>query len=219
MRMVANKWKKFEVLLKHSGVAKHIPYMRPFSESALREMLARFRFVVAKPYVGTGGGGVLKVERIGGGRYLTHYSSRQHIHRSWTGLIRYINRIRRGRGYMLQQGIELARVSGRRVDYRVKIVKQGAGAWRITAVVARLAKPGLFVTNICKGGTLMSGRQALVSSFPKQARSKRLTMTGVARTCTKLLEQQYPGIGQLGFDFGIDRRGTVWILEVNTRPQ
>jgi hypothetical protein len=65
---------------------------------------------------------------------------------------------------------------------------------------------------------MMSGRQALISSFPKKARDKRLTMVGVARTCTKLLEQQFPGIAQLGYDFGIDRKGTVWILEVNTRP-
>lgn len=218
MRRIASKWKKFEVLRKHRGVARHIPYMRPFSESALREMLHRFRFVVAKPYVGTGGGGVIKIARTGDGRYLTHYRFQEIMHPSWGSLLRYINRIRRRRQYMIQQGIDLATVNGRRVDYRVKIVKQPSGHWHITAVVARLARPGLFVTNLAQGGELMSGRRALKSSFPKLAADKRLTMTGVARTCTKLLEQRYPGIGQLGYDFGIDKRGTVWILEVNTRP-
>jgi len=218
MRMVASKWKKFEVLKQHSGVSRHIPHMRPFSESSLKGMLNRFQFVVAKPYVGTGGGGVMKIERLGEGRYLTHYQYSEKVHTSWRQLVRYVHRVRRGRRYMLQQGIDLATVHGRKVDYRVKIVKQHNGAWHITAIVARLAKPGLFVTNLCRGGDLMKGRQALTSSFPKQARDKRLTMVGVARTCTKLMEQRYPGIGQLGFDFGIDKRGTVWILEVNTRP-
>jgi len=218
MRMVANKWRKFEVLKRHSGVARHIPYMQPFSESALRAMLDRFSFVVAKPYVGTGGGGVMKIEKLGGGRYLTHYRYAETVHDSWEHLLRYINRVRRGRKYMLQQGIELARVNGRKTDYRVKIVKDKSGHWRITAVVARLAKPGLFVTNLCQGGQMMSGRKALLSSFPKLAKDKRLTMVGVARTCTRLMEQEFPGIAQLGYDFGIDKRGMVWILEVNTRP-
>jgi glutathione synthase/RimK-type ligase-like ATP-grasp enzyme len=215
--MIASKWRKFEVLNKHRGVAKHIPYMRPFSESALRDMLSRFRFVVAKPYVGSGGGGVVKIEKIGDNRYLSHYQFAEKIHTSWSQLLRYLNKIRRKRKYMLQQGIDLATISGRKVDYRVKIVKQQR-AWRITAVVARLARPGLFVTNLSRGGNLMKGRQALKATFPKQVAGKRNTMTGVARTCTHLLEQAYPGIGQLGFDFGIDRRGNVWILEVNTRP-
>lgn len=219
MRMVADKWKKFEVLMKHSGVARHIPHMQPFSEASLKGMLEKFRFVVAKPYVGTGGGGVVKIEKLSEGRYLTHYRFNRTIHTSVKSVVRTVDRIRRGRRYMLQQGIDLANVYGRRVDYRVKIVKQGSGTWKITAVVARLARPGLFVTNLCQGGHLMKGIQALRASFPKKASDKRLTMIGVARTSTKLLEQQFPGIGQLGYDFGIDKRGTVWILEVNTRPQ
>ncbi|MNU10094.1 Endospore coat-associated protein YheD [compost metagenome] len=55
-------------------------------------------------------------------------------------------------------------------------------------------------------------------TFPSLARDKFATMVGVARSGTALLEAKYPGIGALGFDFGIDKGGTVWILEVNTRP-
>lgn len=36
---------------------------------------------------------------------------------------------------------------------------------------------------------------------------------------TGVLEARYPGIGQLGFDYGIDKQGKIWIFEVNTRPQ
>lgn len=218
MRMVASKGKKFQVLQKHSGVVRHIPQMRSYSESSLRAMLNKYRFVVAKPYVGTGGGGVMKIQKIDGSRYLTHYNSTEKVHNSWQQLLRYVRRIRRGRSYMLQQGIDLATINGRKVDYRVKIVKQPKGQWHITAVVARVARPGLFVTNLCRGGDMLKGMRALRATFPKKALDKKRTMVGVARTSTKLLEQRYPGIGQLGYDFGIDKRGTVWILEVNTRP-
>jgi glutathione synthase/RimK-type ligase-like ATP-grasp enzyme len=218
VRRVANKWTKFRVLQRHSGVAVHIPSMRPFSARALSAMLQRYSFVVAKPMVGAGGHGVIKIERLGASRYRTHYQDSRKDYNSWSQLLADLGRLRRGRRYMLQQGIELATINRRRVDYRVKLVKVRS-AWRITAVVARVARPGLFVTNLCRGGTLMKGTEALRRTFPNQVMPKKLTMTGVARTCTFLLERRFPGIGALGFDFGIDKRGDVWIFEVNTRPQ
>jgi hypothetical protein len=214
---IANKWTKFTLLKRHSGVMKHIPVMMNFSESNMRKLIDQFSYIVAKPLVGTGGHGVVKVEKNHEG-YSYHYNGTIQKVSSWKALVSGINRIRNGRRYMLQQGIQLSTINGRRVDYRVKIVKKGA-AWVITAVVGRLARPGLFVTNLCRGGTLLKGNEALRRTFPARlVQSKKATMCGVARTCTHLLESQYPGIGSLGFDFGIDRKGSVWILEVNTRP-
>lgn len=217
MRRVANKWSKFAILLRHQGVAKHIPAMRRFSAANLQEMLQRYPFVVAKPFVGTGGHRVVKIQRTQDG-YLYHYYGNQNKVHSLDGLVHALNRIRKGRAYMLQQGIQLTTIEGRPVDYRVKLVKTGRG-WNIRAVVGRHARPGLFVTNLCRGGTLLQGAHALRRTFPaKLVKSKRATMCGVARTCTFLLESHYPGIGELGYDFAIDKRGSVWILEVNTRP-
>jgi len=44
-------------------------------------------------------------------------------------------------------------------------------------------------------------------------------MRELTKRCTALLERRYPGIGALGYDYGIDGNGQIWILEVNTRPQ
>lgn len=218
MRIVKDKWVKFAVLKAHRDVAKHIPAMCAFTPAALKEMLVKFSLLVAKPKVGTGGRGLVKIERLSGDKYRCHYGESIKELESLDALTAELDRIREGRAYMLQQGIRLATIQGRPVDYRVKMVKEG-GSWKITAVVGRWAKPGLFVTNLCKGGTLLSGTEALRRCFPKKlVRDKKATMRGVARTCTFLLERKYPGLGALGYDFGIDKKGTVWILEVNTRP-
>jgi len=218
MRRIANKWTKFEVLLKHSGVAKHIPAMRRFSEANLQAMLNQFSFVVAKPLVGTGGHRVVKIQKQNSG-YLLHESGSKRLLGSWSELLGHMKRIRRGHPFMLQQGINLTTISGRPVDYRVKL-ERVRKSWVIRAVVGRLARPGLFVTNLHQGGTQLMGRQALRRTFPASlVKSKIATMVGVARTSTMLLENRYPGIGLLGYDFGIDRQGNVWIFEVNTNPQ
>ncbi|MDF2923432.1 MAG: hypothetical protein K0R57_2346 [Paenibacillaceae bacterium] len=217
MRQVADKWAKFKILQQHEGVTKHIPEMRLYSSEQLQHMLGRYSFVVAKPIVGTGGNGVVKISKTKGGYIIRHGGS---VSRAQTsqGVAAAVDRIRKGRRFMLQQGIMLTTIQGRPLDYRVKMVKVN-NQWQIRAVVARLAHPGLFVTNLCRGGTMLGGTRALRMTFPKSiVKDKHATLIGVARTCTALLEKSYPGIGALGFDFGIDRKGTVWILEVNTRP-
>ncbi|MBP1964415.1 YheC/YheD family protein [Paenibacillus aceris] len=217
MRLVASKWSKFAVLLQHSGVAKHIPAMRRYSAENLAAMLRQFQFVVAKPIVGTGGSRVMKIQKAGNS-YMLHSAGTRTMYRNWNELLQAINRISQKRPLMIQQGIHLATIDGRPVDYRVKLAKVGR-KWEIRAVVGRLARPGLFVTNLCQGGTQLRGRYAVGWTFPAaQVKSKIDTMVGVSRTCTMLLEAKYPGIGMLGYDFGIDKLGSVWIFEVNTKP-
>lgn len=216
MRQVADKWVKFNILKKHSGVARHIPEMKAYSLSGLLDMLQRYAFVVAKPMVGTGGQGVVKISRTKGGYTVQNGFAVQRMGNAQQ-LGAAIDRIRRNRRYMLQRGIVLTTLQGKPLDYRVKMVKENH-VWQIRAVVARVAHPGLFVTNLCRGGVLLGGSRALRMTFPSLAKDKHATMVGVARTCIALLEGSYPGIGALGFDFGIDKKGSVWILEVNTRP-
>jgi glutathione synthase/RimK-type ligase-like ATP-grasp enzyme len=217
MREIANKWTKFAVLSRHSDIKRHIPSMERFSAENLKSMLRQHAFVVAKPFVGTGGYRVVKVEQTGNG-YLLHYDETKIKLHSWKKLICKLNQIRKGSEYMLQQGIRLSTINGNPVDYRVKMVKKNR-SWVITAVVGRIARKGLFVTNLCRGGTLLKGAEALRQTFPARlVKSKINIMCGVARTCTHLLEAGFAGIGALGFDFGIDQRGGLWILEVNTKP-
>jgi len=219
MRQVASKWKKYLALKSHDGVARHLPDMRLYSPRQLEDMLGRHAFVVAKPVVGGGGSGAVKISRTGNGGYTYQYMHKKRTVGSFAQLTAALHRITRGRKYVVQQGIPLATIKGRPVDYRVKMVKQGGG-WKTTAVVAKVARPGLFVTNLCRGGTQLRAMQALRSCFPaKLAKAKKDTMTGVARTCTYVLEKRYPGLRALGYDFGVDQRGNVWVFEVNTRPQ
>jgi glutathione synthase/RimK-type ligase-like ATP-grasp enzyme len=219
MKQIANKWSKFIVLKRHAGVAKHIPLMMRYNEINMRKMLNMYGFIVAKPLVGAGGHGVVKIVKEGRKGYCCHYYRKKVNLKSWKQLVEHINRIRRGRKYMLQKGIKLATIHGKPVDYRVKIVKEKS-KWKITAVVARVARSGQFVTNLCRGGSMLKGIVALRRCFSaRTAILKKRTMVGVSRTSTDLLENHFPGIGSLGFDFGVDKQGTIWIFEVNTRPQ
>lgn len=217
-RQLANKWLKTNTLKVNPYIAPHIPSTRLFNAANLRIMLSRYGMVVIKPIRGAGGIGLLKIERKGRGYKLTHKSSKR-SYSTFAGLMSAIMASKRKRNYLIQKGIHLATIAGRPIDYRVKYVKMN-GTWTITAMVGRLARPGLFVTNLCRGGTRMSAAQGIRRSLSSRfVGTKKREMRNLTKVSTGLLESRYPGIGQLGYDYGIDRNGHIWMLEVNTRPQ
>lgn len=217
-RQLASKWLKTEALLSDSRVAGYIPATRIYNTSNLHQMLGQYHFVVIKPNVGGGGAGVIKV-KAEHGLYKYTYMSKTRSFSSFDDMTNSLWSVKKKRTYLIQQGIALATISGRPIDYRVKVVKQD-GLWEFRALVGRIARPGLFVTNLCRGGTQVKARQGLqMSLFGNKVSSKLAEMRRVTRLCTAILEAKYPGIGSLGFDYGIDYNGRIWIFEVNTRPQ
>ncbi|WP_374017511.1 YheC/YheD family protein [Paenibacillus thiaminolyticus] len=217
-RQLASKWLKTEALLGNPRVADHIPATRVYNTSNLHQMLNRYGFVVIKPIVGGGGTGVIKITMEGGNYAYTYMANT----RSFTGfdeMVRSLSTVKKKRRYIIQRGIRLASISGRPIDYRVKFVKT-KGRWVCRGVVGRLARYGLFVTNLCRGGTQLNGSEGIRRSLSgRMVRSKRREMLDISRKCTRILERKYPGISQLGYDYGIDKSGHIWIFEVNTRPQ
>ncbi|MBB6670939.1 YheC/YheD family protein [Cohnella nanjingensis] len=217
-RMLASKWVKTAALLSNRQIAEHIPATRILSPGNLRGMLALYGMVVIKPIRGAGGHGVIKVTKHRS-RYSAKYMTRTRTFGSFGALYRHLGRIRRRRVYLIQKGIHLATIGGRPIDYRVKFVKVGA-RWQFRSMVGRLARRGLFVTNLCRGGSQLTAAQGISRSLsPRLVGVKKRQMRHLTHVATGILERRFPGIGQLGYDYGIDRRGHIWILEVNTRPQ
>ncbi|MHA6533316.1 YheC/YheD family protein [Paenibacillus sp. BAC0078] len=217
-RQLASKWLKTQALLSDPRVAGYIPRTMEYSAAGLLTMLGRYSNVVIKPVVGGGGYGVIKVFRDKRGYGFTYMHSTR-VFRDFSSMRHALDRFKVKRKYLIQQGISLARISGRPLDYRVKVAKNG-DHWVFRAMVGRLARPGLFVTNLCKGGTMLSCREGLRKSLPKVSTSaKKAEMRRLTLICIEVMERHFPGVGELGFDYAVDHRGKIWILEVNTRPK
>ena len=216
-RQLASKWAKTEALLTHRILAHHIPPTYPFNPANLRKSLQQHGMVILKPVVGTGGNGLLKITSHGNGYIYTHRNQSakiSHIHSLLHRIQSYIGK----RPYLIQKGIDLAAVKGKPIDYRVKYVLNGR-RWEYRAVVGRIAKPGLFVTNLCQGGEQVKAAEGIRASLgPSHVSAKKRKMKELTAIATSVLVKQYPGITQLGYDFGIDRLGRIWLFEVNTRP-
>ncbi|WP_127534402.1 YheC/YheD family protein [Paenibacillus kobensis] len=217
-RRVPNKWVKTEALLGHSLLASHIPPTRSYTADNLRSMLNEHGMVVIKPVLGSGGNGVIKVQQEGSG-YSYSYYARKRQYATFEALFASIGSVKKKRAYLIQKGIRLATIGGRPIDYRVKYEKTATG-WIYRSMVGRLAKPGLFVTNLCRGGTMVTAAHGIRRSLSaSQVASKKREMRELTVAATQVLESKFPGVNLLGYDYGIDRNGKIWIFEVNTKPQ
>ncbi|GLX65910.1 YheC/YheD family protein [Paenibacillus glycanilyticus] len=217
-RPVPDKWVKQAALLASPALAPHIPPTKRYNAVNLKSMLAKHQMVVIKPVVGTGGHGVIKVWKTNTGFSYTSQTATLAFS-SFEALKSSLDKKRKNRPYLIQKGIRLAKVGGRPIDYRVKYVKTEAG-WEYRSMVGRIAKPGLFVTNLSQGGTMVTAAEGIRRSLsPSLVEAKKQQMRDLTVESTRMLESRFPGVTQLGFDYGIDTSGKIWIFEVNTRPQ
>lgn len=193
MRQLASKWLKTKALLHHPHTAVYIPETSLYNEEQLRMMLRQYAFVFIKPVKGGGGSGVMRVAR-GRREYTCTHMERTYRFSSFQALAVGIGKLRLRRPYLIQQGILLATIQDRPVDYRVKVVKEGQ-KWFFRSVVARHARPGLVITNLCKGGTLIKGMDALRKIYPRRvAIRKRREIVNLTQRCIPVLEKDFQGL-------------------------
>jgi Glutathione synthase/Ribosomal protein S6 modification enzyme (glutaminyl transferase) len=226
-RPLRNKWTVYRTLQKNERFRPHLPATR-FYESMrdVNEMLKKYPLLYLKPINGTGGRGILRIERKSDGTLLIQGRDRnrriikpQRI--SYTVLhARLSTWSLKEQKYLVQQGIHLKLPNGRVHDYRMLVQKNGAGEWEMTGCAGRVGSRGSITSNLHGGGeavpmrTLLLkwiGDEALADSVQQQAKE-------LGEEIAAYLEKSYNELCELALDLAIDRQGRIWLLEVNPKP-
>ena len=226
-RPLRNKWTVYRTLSKVTAFRGHLPVTRLYESSAdVSSLLRKFPTVYVKPINGTGGRGILRIDRRSDGTYLLQ--GRNHSRgivkprvvsagnlpsavRGWD---------RHGDRYIVQQGLNIKLPNGRVHDYRMLVQKNGSGVWEVTGCAGRIGPAGSITSNLHGGGKAapMNGLlRQWVGDEDEVARIRRTAETfGV--NVARHLESTYNALCELALDLAIDRNGNVWLLEVNPKP-
>lgn len=204
-RHLLDKSVVFDALRKNSELRCWLPVTESWkSRAQLAEMVRQFGTVFVKPVMGSLGKGIMRVTRS-----------------TDPGKIRKLalNKSR----YQLQQGIELATIDGRPVDFRAVMQKNERGEWALTSIVARQAAPGQIVSNLARGGTLIPIKMALARSNVLAAKKSQVhvQLTRAALSIARALDESLAKsglFGEFGVDLAVEPSGKVWLLEVNSKP-
>ncbi|MFY0545528.1 YheC/YheD family protein [Brevibacillus sp. H7] len=219
---LANKWRVHEVLWRDVRMHRWLPEAMLYSHANLQKMIGRHPLLYLKPLNGTGGRGILRLEKTSDGFHLLG-RDRQRAKRSVViqqipSLCRWIDRWVNEK-FIVQQGLLLNLVPTRTVDMRLLIQKNGSGEWSITGYGIRVGGERSATSNLHGGGKAVPAQSFLRPRFGEERTKEILQDCGqLAHQTAETIENHFGRMMELGLDIGIDVNGRAWLIEVNPKP-
>ncbi|MDG5786386.1 YheC/YheD family protein [Evansella sp. AB-P1] len=220
-----HKWKTFTFFYNEPILQPYIPETRHLrSKKDLLDMFERYTSIYLKPFWGKEGSGIILIEKQSENRYLITYPQdsdwETKISTSLNELLMLLkDRINR-RLYLVQQKIYTKEIFDSAIDFRILCIKNHRGYWETCSSIARIGQKNKIVSNLSQGGTQKKSIDVLENLMSKnEALQMDRLLRELALQCANVIDQEASGIyGELGFDFMVDNRNRVWILEVNIKP-
>lgn len=219
-----NKWQVHRWLSALGEVDHLLPETRPLrGVKDVEAILKKHKHAYVKPVGGSLGKGIVRVYRSKAGGYVVAYrsghSNIEHRHSTWGQAAADIFAARHRRGYLVQQGLTLAKYRGRNFDVRVTMQKNGQGQWVAVGPAAKVAVSGAITTHVHNGGRAYPLMRVLREVFPgeEEVIYERVVQAGreAALAMEKAMKTQ---LGELGLDLGITPEGRVYMFEANAKP-
>ncbi|WP_168122776.1 YheC/YheD family protein [Paenibacillus sp. HB172176] len=226
-RPLRNKWTIHSLLAKDERFSSFLPKTRYIdSVKDIHSMLRSHRLLYLKPVNGTGGRGILRIEKLRGGRLLVQGRNQdrrivQPQRMNESQLDSYLGRwdLKNIR-YIVQQGIQLKLKDGRVHDYRLLVQKNGSGEWQVTGCAGRIGPPGSITANLHGGGKAVKMDELLKEWITDETKisSVKSSVSEFGIAVSQYLELCYGALCELAIDIAIDRQGKIWMIEVNPKP-
>ncbi|WP_165861122.1 YheC/YheD family protein [Paenibacillus paeoniae] len=213
-------------LAEDDTLARHIPPTTRYVTEELASFLASHGGkALIKPAAGMQGRGVILIRQslwddtvAVKGRTRDNRS----FERIFPNLVELKKRLARFMGnspFLLQPYLNLRDDKERPYDIRALLQKNGEGKWRLTGTAARIGRSGSLTSNLHGGGEVSDSCTLLSANFGKPMAERLLRKIHTISGHTAIrLEHGFGRFGELAMDFGIEPDGSIWLLEVNSKP-
>lgn len=215
---IRSKTKKSEALLAHPFISRHVPQTVWFDQLNLNNMLDRYSTIYIKPDTGRQGQKVIRIKRIKEA-LCEISSSKVNIIVPLSRLSAELETLMSGKKYIIQQGVDLATYKNCPFDIRM-VMQKPYTTWELTLTSARVAPAeDAVVTNISMGAKDFPLHEILHKNDQKidsLAMIKKLV--DLAHQVCSILGTKF-SLRIIGLDMAVDKKGKVWFIEANTKPQ
>lgn len=227
-RGLTGKWSVYQALRKNSLFVPYLPDTVRYEGSLqLSQWLSDHGGeAFLKPQNGTHGKRTLHVKEsdepeealILTGRDRSNQLFRKKFRSKQDGLD-WIRRFIGSRLFLLQPYLQLSNAKGEPFDVRVLMQKGENGLWSMTGMAVRAGRKDSLTSNLHGGGNAYKALPFLSKELGHRFGIRAVQIIRfLSEAIPGHLEAHFGRLAELGIDFGVDRRGHVWILEVNSKP-
>ncbi|MFA9556295.1 YheC/YheD family protein [Evansella sp. AB-rgal1] len=217
-RIIRSKMQKTRVLENDPILTHYVPDICWFSEKSLLLMLRKHQAVYIKPDKGRQGLGIWRIVTedtfsytISNGTDIKT-TSKKNLYDELTKILHPKKK------YLIQKGIDLATYRNRPFDIRMVMQKIGS-RWTFTLSSAKVGDHSSSIVTYSPEGSLEIPLEKLLVSIDQEMNllSVYRELIDVSHQIATRLGQQFP-FQVLGLDMAIDKDGSIWFIEANTKP-
>lgn len=226
-RSLPGKWRVYNSLKTSEILGRHLPETELYtSKDQLKSWLKKYpEGVFLKPQAGSHGKSTVHVQWVSSKQCL-YIQGRNRFNRCFekcftdlTSGLTQLHRILIAKPYIIQPYLLLMSQDKKPFDLRALIQKNGSGKWDLSGLIIREGTIGSLTSNLHGGGSALEAQSFLEHEYGKETTSLLFAKAAqLSALIPGVLESRYGRLSELGIDYGIDRSGYLWILEVNSKP-
>lgn len=215
-RIIKSKMKKTVPLLNDPILCRHVPETNWFSEDQLERMLQSHSVVYVKPDQGRKGLGVHRLKLLSDSICELSFENTSKQLSFSKAIKELVSHLDPAKSYLVQEGIDLATYDKRPFHIRV-VMQKPMNRWQLSIMSGIVAcTENAVVTNRASGE--FSVEEVLQKNDQELNPMHTLRqLTDISHQIAYILGSQLPLL-LMGLDMGIDKKGKIWFIEVNTKP-
>ncbi|GGM18710.1 hypothetical protein GCM10011351_00650 [Paraliobacillus quinghaiensis] len=218
-RQYFNKWEMYKLLAPYD-----FPFKLPYTSDLTRQSLEQFTYMgtpfFVKPVNTWAGKKISLVSRVYNGFLVKQPNGSGHtfptIEALWQNLAHKYNLSQT----IIQMQAPLASYDSRAFDIRVHLQRNEEGNWSYAGDLIRIGGYNTIVSNLfTNAGGVVETSSILENLYPHyKVVMIQENLAESAFEIAKLLDTRFP-FTDIGGDFGVDRNGDLWLIEVNTNDR
>lgn len=208
--------------LKDSVLSPYLPYSQLVSKADLiLEELAKQNKLIIKPINGSRGYGIYYLKKTRRNFHVKTEKQKKIISRIFPNeakLVQWVQQLISHRSFLFQPYLELSNEELQPFDIRILMQKNEEGQWVERGKGIRTGITGGLLSNLSAGGSVSDFNSWAASLPPAKKEYIISELEYIMNNLTTLLEQKFLPLFELGIDIGVAKNGSIWILDVNSKP-
>lgn len=183
--------------------------------------LNKQRKLIIKPINGSQGYGIFYLKKNDKTFHVKTEKNKNIISRIFPNEIRltqWLLSLIKQRKYLLQPYLELSNSGQQPFDIRILLQKNELGTWVERGKGIRIGGTGGILSNLSAGGSVIDFTTWSSTLPHNQKEYIRNEINFIIANLPLLLEKEFMSLFEIGVDIGVAKNGTLWILDVNSKP-